>query len=638
MRPVLLLLFPLSLFAYDYPETYKQTQTEIRFGKTIVDDYKWMENSNDPRLWDWVQRQQDFTLETLDGYYLDYFYNRIKELNKVKATPLNSSSDHLASPSISLITETEEEKEKYKVVKTALFGGDLSQVQIFKEDKLKSTLIVKFYQKVMIQDDVFYYLSDRDLNMGDGKAAIFSHKIGSNQKEDKQIAMAGRYDSWFSILGKPEGHFLYVLEGNSYQEKTIFFRLNLKTGKKSLKRNLELDISSAIDEKNVFALDYNEDNFGKLYSYRLRDGQKTLLLENQNFIIEQLAKVKDNLFFLRGHANAEGICALFNIEKKELKKLDLPKGGACYFRGVKENDLKISYMSGSTPSQTLNYNLETEELTVETIMEYPVEVEVERVSYKSSTGADANIWVYKKKGFTLSETTPMIIYGYGGFRVTMLPWFNPSSSLAWLEKGGAFAIVSLPGSLTYGMDWWQVARKENRYHSWDSFALAGKKLIELGYTSSDHIGMTGGSNGGLLVTGTLQRHPTLFKAAVPQVGVLDLLNFNIFGAGKYWINEYGDPFVEQDFEHLYKFSPYHNLEEQDYSSVLVMTAEFDDRVVPMHSFKYAAKIQEVQTSSRPVLLYTKEWGGHSSRSGSGDGKLLYIAAMYTFFATELGLD
>jgi prolyl oligopeptidase len=268
---------------------------------------------------------------------------------------------------------------------------------------------------------------------------------------------------------------------------------------------------------------------------------------------------------------------------------------------------------------------------------YPVDVEARKIFYTASNGEKASMWVMTKKGIDLKPSTPLILYGYGGFRVSITPAFGIYESLSWLEKGGAFAVVTLPGSLDYGESWYQIARVGGRINSFDSFALAAKELFARGWTSPEHIGMMGASNGGTLTAGTLQRHSDIFKAAVPIVGVMDLLNFTLFTAGKYWMNDYGNPFVEADFRAIYPLSPYHNIQKREYPATMVMTAEFDDRVVPMHSYKYLARLQEMNTSNQPILLYHKEWGGHARASGSSKQSSRFVAAFYTFFSQQLGL-
>jgi len=266
-----------------------------------------------------------------------------------------------------------------------------------------------------------------------------------------------------------------------------------------------------------------------------------------------------------------------------------------------------------------------------------IEIEADKIYYTSATGEKASMWVMRKKGVKLNSSTPTILYGYGGFRVSVTPAFGMYESLPWMERGGAFAVVTLPGSLDYGLSWYEGARVGKRINAWDSFAAAGKELITRGWTSSEHLGMMGASNGGTLTAGTLERHAELFKAAVPLVGVMDLINFSLFTAGKYWTEDYGNPFVEKDFLAMFPLSPYHNIKRRAYPATMVMTAEFDDRVVPMHSYKYLARLQEYNTSDAPILLYNKEWGGHARASGSARESSRFVASFYTFFSQQLGL-
>lgn len=662
-------LMALAIFSFSvqanilYPMAPKHAQIEMRFGEVIVDEYKWMENMHDPKLWDWIGEQHALTRSMISEALVSDFYTEIKKYNDLASAQKKSEEAEAVkeekkvgyAPLDPLLKEEgkeeELETEKYFTQTESIYGGDFSRMKIFKtEDKsLVDIVMLKFGREIKIEGEFLYYQSDADERLGGGTSAIYKHKIGGNQGDDKVIYKAAKSDNSVGIRQVEDKY--YVTETTMYDITQTIFELNLHNGHVSNKRSFEGSIvGTTKDKKHFYVLDTKNSNNGEIYTYRIRDAVRELLIPEQDFNIESVIPAGLDKLLVMGHKDAESVVYTFDLQTQALNKIALPRGGRIAYEGVEEtyaadevtvekSVTKFSFSSLETPKQKYEYDNLTDTLSLKVEHSYPITLAAKKLTYESATdsGQEAALWLVSKEGVELNESTPMIIYGYGGFDVTILPSFGFAKNLPWLEKGGAFAIVSLPGSLTYGREWNDAAKKGKRVVAWDSFAAAGKKLIELGLTSSDHLGMMGGSNGGLLVSGTLQRHADLFKAAVPMVGVHDLLNFNLFTAGKYWTWEYGNPFLEEDFREVYPISPYHNLTAKEYPAVLVTTAEFDDRVSAWHSYKYAAKLQEMQTGSAPVMLYNGEWQGHSSRSGSENNQLNLMASIYAFFAQELGL-
>lgn len=652
-----LLLTQLSHAELIYPLTKKIHQVETRFGVTIEDPYKWMENPSDPDLWQWIEEQKTVTSNYLDANLLDLFAARVLEYRKMRAEQtkvteaagpeiLNSSLPlfeesgltqkrlirwQTTNKNLKLIT-VQEESTIYSIQLKTVASGDLTRVIITQksDNKIIDILLVKFFTFVTWADNnSFYYVTDQDERIGGGRNGLFKHTVGDVQSED-QLLLTGKTPHSDLTIHQLGTNFFAEVDG------TIGV-LQLSTGKVTNRHATEGTIVELSDSPEIEAtiLSFKVANFGEFQKLRIRDGRRSQFLKEQDFVLEKTKNLNDKNTFVLGLKDGAHIGIIYN-QSGEFNMLDLADG-TIDFVSFKDGILKLGHETFSSPRKIYSYELATKELKVLAAQSYPLEVDTEKLYYIASNGQQASMWVMKKKGLKLTEKTPTILYGYGGFRVSTTPAFGIYESQAWMERGGAFVVVTLPGSLDYGESWYELARVGGRTNCWDSFALAAKKLFELGYTSKDHVGIMGASNGGTLTAGTLSRHSDTFKAAVPIVGVMDLLNFTLFTAGKYWTNDYGNPFSENDFRAMLPLSPYHNLERRPYPATMVMTAEFDDRVVPMHSYKYLARLQEYNTSVAPILLYNKEWGGHARASGSTRESSRFVSAFYTFFAQQLGL-
>lgn len=640
----------------NYPVAKKINQSETRFGVVIEDPYKWMENPSDPDLWSWIDEQKALTSEYLDATTFESFTTRVAEYRKLRTeqnvitgaaapgvTPSAIPSDDMGKTQSRLIrwetTRTNSkslaakiESSLYEIKKVAVASGDLTRIVITQkaDNKLADILLVKFFTFISWADDnSFYYLSDLDDRLGGGKQGVYKHTVGQIQSED-QLLLTGKTASSDIVIHDVNNSFFAEVDGS-------IGSLQLATGKVTNR----LPIDGSIVEMGVTSqveatiLSFKNANFGELHKLRLRDGNRRVFVKEQDFVLEKTKKLNDESTLIIGLKDGSHVAGIHNI-LGTIQMIPLVDG-TIDFVSFKDGILKLGFESYSQPRKVYSLNLQSQELKVLASQALPIEVESEKITYIAANGAPASMWVMRKKGVKLTATTPTILYGYGGFRVQITPAFGMYETLPWMEKGGAFVVVTLPGSLDYGESWYQLARVGGRVNSWDSFALAAKELFKLGYTSAEHIGMLGASNGGTLVSGTLSRHAETFKAAVPLVGVHDLLNFTLFTAGKYWTDDYGNPFLEKDFHTMLPLSPYHSLAKKAYPATMVMTAEFDDRVVPMHSYKYLARLQEYNTSEAPVLLYNKEWGGHARASGSSRESSRYVSAYFTFFAQQLGL-
>ena len=299
-----------------------------------------------------------------------------------------------------------------------------------------------------------------------------------------------------------------------------------------------------------------------------------------------------------------------------------------------------SFSSFATPPSIYRYDLATGESTLLRRADVdvdPADYAVEQVFFASPDGTRVPMFVSYKKGLPRDGANPTLLYGYGGFDIPLTPGFSVSR-LAWMEMGGVFAMANLRGGGEYGEDWHRAGTKLNKQNVFDDFIAAAEYLIAEGYTSPEKLAIQGGSNGGLLVGAAMTQRPGLFAAALPAVGVMDMLRFHRFTAGRFWTDDYGSSDDPEEFAALYAYSPYHNLEDGTaYPATLITTADTDDRVVPGHSFKFAARLQQAHAGDAPVLIRIETRAGHGA--GKPTEKIIEeVADQWAFLAAQLGLE
>lgn len=325
-----------------------------------------------------------------------------------------------------------------------------------------------------------------------------------------------------------------------------------------------------------------------------------------------------------------------------VREVELPGlGVASGFSGSPDSAQTFySFESLNQPAALYRYDVETGESSVFRAPELTFDPDayvVTQTFYDSTGGARIPLFIAHHRDIDPNGARATLIYGYGGFAVTRRPDFDPRR-LQWMEMGGVYAIANLRGGSAYGRDWHDAGRLANKQNVFDDFINAGRAMIEMGWTSPDHLAIHGRSNGGLLIGAVANQAPGLFAAALPAVGVMDMLRFNQFTAGRFWVDDYGSPQDPDMFDVLHGYSPYHNVPDGgDYPATLITTADTDDRVVPGHSFKYAARLQASDTGDAPTLIRIESSAGHGS--GTPVSKLVEEAAdRWAFIAFHTGLD
>ena len=334
---------------------------------------------------------------------------------------------------------------------------------------------------------------------------------------------------------------------------------------------------------------------------------------------------------------------MYDREGKFIREVEFPGiGTAGGFGGKKTHtETFYSFSSFATPPSIYRYDMKTGEskLIRQAKVDFdPDNYVVKQVFYKSKDGTKVPMFISHKKGLELNGKNPTLLYGYGGFNISLTPGFRVTR-LQWMEMGGVFAMPNLRGGGEYGQKWHKAGTKTRKQNVFDDFIAAAEWLIENKYTSKKNIAIQGGSNGGLLVGACMTQRPDLFGACLPAVGVMDMLRFQKFTAGRYWVDDYGSSEASlPEFKALLSYSPYHNIEDGTaYPPTLVTTADTDDRVVPGHSFKFAARLQEAHKGENPVLIRIETRAGHGA--GKPTSKIIEeVADQWAFLAKHLKMN
>ncbi len=315
--------------------------------------------------------------------------------------------------------------------------------------------------------------------------------------------------------------------------------------------------------------------------------------------------------------DAKSVVRLFDQDGSPAGQIKLPGiGSASGFGGkLDSTETFFAFTSYTTPTTLYRYDFATGAAQVHRQPDVdfdPAEFETKQVFYKSKDGTAVPMFITHKKGLEPTGDTPTILYGYGGFNISLSPGFKVEN-IVWMEAGGIYAVANLRGGNEYGEEWHQGGIKQNKQNVFDDFIAAAEYLIANKYTRPDRLAITGRSNGGLLIGATVQQRPELFGAAIPGVGVMDMLRYHTWTIGHFWASDYGTSADDKAmFEYLHAYSPVHNAKEQEYPHILVTTGDHDDRVVPAHSFKFAAAMQRAQRGPSPVLIRIETRAGHGA--------------------------
>jgi len=452
--------------------------------------------------------------------------------------------------------------------------------------------------------------------------SVYFHRIGDAQEDDALIYTRPEHPDW--------GYGAEVTDDGRYLVITVW------KGTDSRYQVVYQDLQSADSEPVMliegFDFDYtligNEGS--ELYFRTNKDAPRGRLIaidvnnpEQPREVIAQDVDVLSSASLVGGRVIGEymqdawSLIRIFDTEGEQVGSVDLPGiGTASGFKGRSDDpETFFSYESYDTPPTINRLDVATGEVEVfkRTAMDFNSDdYVVEQVFYQSKDGTRIPMFISHRKDVVPDGNRPTMLYGYGGFNISLTPSFS-ITRLAWMEMGGVYAVANLRGGGEYGEEWHQAGTRLNKQNVFDDFIAAAEYLIEENYTNPGKLAIFGGSNGGLLVGAVTNQRPELFAAAIPAVGVMDMLRFHQFTAGRFWVDDFGSADNPEEFRALYAYSPYHNINpEAQYPAVLITTADTDDRVVPGHSFKYAAALQAAHSGETPVLIRIETRAGHGA--------------------------
>ncbi len=487
------------------------------------------------------------------------------------------------------------------------------------------------------------------LNLGQ---KIFYHKLGDAQADDTMVHANPENPKFgFSTSVTEDGKYLVVTVWQGTDDRYRVLYRSLEEG----------DVA---DELNVLIENFdNEYSFignqgSKFYFKSDLDAPKKCILvidvdqpakENWQVIVPESEEAMESAgivgdwLVLEYLKDAKTQVKIFDLEGQFVREVEFPGiGSASGFGGKREHkETFYRFSSFNLPPSVYRYDLETGQSSLIRTAKVdfePEDFEVKQVFFKSKDGTQVPMFIAHKKGLELNGKNPTLLYGYGGFNISLTPGFS-ISRLQWMEMGGVFVLANLRGGGEYGKDWHKAGTKTNKQNVFDDFIAAAEYLIENKYTSPTNLGIQGGSNGGLLVGACMTQRPDLFGACLPAVGVMDMLRFHKFTAGRFWVDDFGCAETnEEEFKALFAYSPYHNLVNgTEYPPTMITTADTDDRVVPGHSFKFAARLQEAHVGPNPVLIRIESKAGHGA--GKPTAKIIEeVADQWAFLAKYLELE
>jgi prolyl oligopeptidase len=453
---------------------------------------------------------------------------------------------------------------------------------------------------------------------------LYFHQIDTPQSEDVLIYNRPDEKNWmFGGEVTEDGDYLVISVSQGTDPRNLVFWKDLRNPEASvveLINSFEAKFSLIDSEGTVFWFETDLDApRGRVIAIDIAKPER----ENWQEVIPQAdetlmgVNILNHQFVTFYLKDAYTQVKVFDLDGTFVREVELPGIGSVGGFGGKRHDTETfySFTSFTTPTTIYRYDMVSGESSVfrqPTVDFNPDEYETKQVFYTSKDSTRVPMFITHKKGLELNGNNPTYLYGYGGFNISLTPSFSPSN-IVWLELGGVFAVPNLRGGGEYGEEWHQAGTKLNKQNVFDDFIGAAEWLIEHRYTSPEKLAIAGGSNGGLLVGACMTQRPDLFGAALPAVGVMDMLRFHKFTIGWAWCSDYGSPENPEEFQALYAYSPLHNLKPgTTYPATLITTADHDDRVVPAHSFKFAAALQEAHVGNSPVLIRIETKAGHGA--------------------------
>ncbi len=671
-----------------YPETRQTDQSDNYHGTIVTDPYRWLEDDMSNETEDWVKAQNKVTSAYLSaiplrddlkkriaelynysrtgipfkrGDYLYYFHNSGLQNQSVlyRQKGVDGKPELILDPNLlstdgttQLVDFVLSKDGKYATWGVSKGGSDWHTLFVKDMTTLENLTDTLQWVKVSViswQGDGFYYSrypdpgNNSELSSKNENHQVWFHKIGTSQKDDILVyedeANPQRFHQCFtdeeeryvflsiSDRGKGfDGDALYYMDNQSAHKK--FTPIIAEVGKYSyelvdvVNGQFLIETNDQAPNKKLILVDPAKPQ---------REYWQTIIAEKE-VPLENVGTAGGKIF-ARYLVDVKSKVLVFDHTGKQTGEVDLPGlGTAVGFNGLKTDKyLFYAFTSFIFPSVIYKYDIATGQSTVfkkATVSFNADDYITVQKFYTSKDGTKVPMFITHKKNIQKDGSNPTLLYAYGGFNVKLMPAFNPSL-IAFLEQGGVYALANLRGGSEYGEKWHEAGMLGNKQNVFDDFIAGAEYLIQEKYTTSQKLAIRGGSNGGTLVGAVINQRPDLFRVAIPEVGVMDMLRFQKFTIGWNWIAEYGTSDKADNFKFLYAYSPLHNIKEGlNYPATLITTADHDDRVVPAHSFKYAATLQQKYKGKNPVLIRIDTNSGHGASNVS---KNIEVAAdIYSF--------
>ena len=677
----------------DYPVTKKIGHYDTYHGIEISDPYRWLEDDMSDETGQWVKSQNKVTSKYLRKIgFRKKLERRIKKLNdyeKIGAPFKEGDYEYfyknsgLQNHSVIYRSRIGSSQDPEVFIDPNTFSKDgtvaLRGLSFTKDGSLLAYMITEGgsdWRKIIVMDtetkeiigdtlkdvkfsglswknnDGFFYSSydnpneenKSELSAKTQYHKLYYHKLNTSQSKDQLIYGGSREPNrYISGSVSEDQRYLTIYAGQNTSGRQLYIQDLKISNSKPIKIQGDYFARASVlyNKKRTFYLFTNIDApNGRIVSVDLSKPNiwKDVVPESKNVMI---ASSGGGYLFVRYLVDAKSQIMQYDLKGKIVREIDLPAIGSAYGFNAKEDekDLYYSFSSYTYPSTIYKYNIESGESNLyrQPAIDFePSDYITEQVFYKSKDQTTIPMFITYKKDVIKNNANPTILYGYGGFNISQTPRFS-ATNIAWLENGGVYAVANIRGGGEYGKKWHKAGTQMKKQNVFDDFIAAAEYLISENYTSSDYLAIRGGSNGGLLVGAVMIQRPELFKVAIPAVGVLDMLRYHEFTAGAGWADDYGtsDDSPEM-FQYLLKYSPVHALRPNvEYPATLVTTADHDDRVVPAHSFKFAARLQEFHSGDAPVLIRIQTRGGHGSVSM--DQRMELYSDVFGFIWQNMGV-
>ena len=652
----------------DYPETKTVTQQDNYHGTVVSDPYRWLEEEKSEEVSAWVESQNTLArpylaelpsrerykerLTALWDYEkystpymvngkLFYSYNDGLQNQYVlyMADGVNGEPEVLIDPNtlsedgtVSMASTELSPKASFLAYMLSDGGTDWKTIHV-RDTSNRSDLTdiikgIKFSNIAWLPDESGFFYSRYPQNEA-GKyddsqtVSIYFHAIGTAQSEDKKVFAFDNKPTWNpypSVVQDGKTLLISVFEG--YQANGVYAKSLVNDNSELVpvfdKWDGRYDLIGEHDDELFFTSTANAPT-GKVIKVDFDGGVKATetVIESTSDTLSSVSLLGEKLFaqYLK---DVKGQVSVFDLNGKKIDEIAFNDiGSVSGFYGSKNADTTFYKLTGFTnPGQVFAYDVKSGESSlfksIDTGVNYD-DYETKQIFYTSKDGTKVPMFIVHKKGLKLDGNNKTLLYGYGGFNISLLPRYSVSR-MVWVEQGNVLAIANLRGGGEYGQQWHKAGTKLDKQNVFDDFIAAGEYLVESGYTTPEKMGIQGGSNGGLLVGATLTQRPDLFSAALPAVGVLDMLRYHTPSANaRAWSSDYGLSENKDEFEALYAYSPLHNTKPGTcYPATLVTTGDHDDRVVPWHSYKFAAQLQADQSCDNPILLRVETRAGHGA--------------------------